>query len=111
MGGQAGRKTRQILLATKILASRSNSFSYTKTHLNTIRNIHTDTYEFLRFSHKKITLFLIHFYIEKKHAVSAVTLSVARILQWGVENDFTIDYTLHTGADPESFGGVYVILN
>ena len=34
--------------------------------------------EFLQFSHKKI-----HFYIEKGRAVSAVTTSVARILQWG----------------------------
>ena len=42
--------------------------------------------------------------------MSAVTLSVARILQWG-ENDFTFDYTLYIGADPESFGGVHVILN
>ena len=37
--------------------------------------------KFLRFSHKK-TLFLTHFYIEKGHAVSAVTTGVARILQW-----------------------------
>ena len=39
--------------------------------------------------------------------------SVARILQWGggVENDVTFDHTLYTGADPESFGGVDVILN
>ena len=39
--------------------------------------------------------------------------SEARILQWkgGVENDITFDYTLYTGADPESFGGVDVILN
>ena len=29
----------------------------------------------------------------------------------GVENDFTFDYTLYTGADPESFGGVHVNLN
>ena len=36
----------------------------------------------MQFSHEK-TLFLTHFYIEKGHAVSAVTLSVARILQWG----------------------------
>ena len=39
---------------------------------------------------------------------------VARILQWGVgevENDITFDYTLYTGADPESFGEVDVILN
>ena len=44
--------------------------------------------------------------------MSAVTTSVARILQWeGVENDITFDYTLYTGADPESFGGVHVILN
>ena len=58
--------------------------------------------EFLRFSHK-MTLFSTHFYIEKRHAVSAVTTSVARILQWrgGVENDFTFDYKLYTGADPE----------
>ena len=38
--------------------------------------------EFLRFSHKK-TLFLKHFYIEKGHAVSSATTSVASILQWG----------------------------
>ena len=40
--------------------------------------------------------------------------SVARILQWGgggVENDITFDHTLHTGANPESFGEVGVILN
>ena len=37
--------------------------------------------------------------------------SVARSLQWGVENDITFNHTLHTGADPESFGGVHVILN
>ena len=40
------------------------------------------------------TLFLTHFYIEKGHAVSAVTTSVARILQLGggeVENDITFD--------------------
>ena len=45
--------------------------------------------------------------------MSAVTLSVARILQWegGVDNDLTFDYTLYTGADPESFGGIHVILN
>ena len=68
--------------------------------------------KFLRFSHKK-TLFLTHLYIDKGHAVSAVTLSVARILQWGrrVENDFTFDCMLYTEADPESFGGVHVILN
>ena len=29
----------------------------------------------------------------------------------GIENDFTFDYTLYTGADPESFGGVHVILS
>ena len=66
--------------------------------------------EFFRLSHKK-TLFLTHFYIEKGHAVSAVTTSVARILQWKVENDITFDDTLYTRADPESFGGVHVILN
>ena len=38
-------------------------------------------------------------------------ISVARISQWGVENDVTFDHTLYTGADPESFGGVHVILN
>ena len=45
--------------------------------------------------------------------MSAVTTSVARILQCGerVENDITFDYTLYTEADPESFGGVRVILN
>ena len=46
--------------------------------------------------------------------MSAVTTSVARILQWGegVENDITFDYTvLFTGVDPERFGGVHVILN
>ena len=39
--------------------------------------------------------------------------SVARILQWGRggENDITFRHTLYTGADPESFGGVDVILN
>ena len=34
--------------------------------------------EFLQFSHKKT-----HFYIEKGRAVSAVTTSAVRILQWG----------------------------
>ena len=29
----------------------------------------------------------------------------------GVENDITFDYTLYTGADPESFVEVHVILN
>ena len=29
----------------------------------------------------------------------------------GVENDITFDHTMYTGADPESFGGVDVILN
>ena len=29
----------------------------------------------------------------------------------GVKNDITFDYTLYTEADPESFGGVHVILN
>ena len=29
----------------------------------------------------------------------------------GVENNIICDYTLYTGADPESFGGVDVILN
>ena len=31
----------------------------------------------------------------------------------GFENDITFDYTLYTGADPKSFGGVglHVILN
>ena len=29
----------------------------------------------------------------------------------GVENDITFDHALYTGADPESFGGVHVILN
>ena len=43
--------------------------------------------------------------------MSAVTTSVTRILQWGVENDITFDYTLYTGADPKGFGGVHVILN
>ena len=28
----------------------------------------------------------------------------------GVENDITFDHTLYTGADPESVGGVDVIL-
>ena len=38
--------------------------------------------------------------------------SVARILQWrGFENDITFDYTLYTGTDPESFGGIDVFLN
>ena len=41
--------------------------------------------------------------------------SVARVLQWGGggggENDITFHHTLYTGADPESFGGVDVILN
>ena len=38
--------------------------------------------------------------------------SVARILQWrGFENHITFDHTLYTGADPESFCGVNVILN
>ena len=37
--------------------------------------------------------------------------SVARILQLGVENDNTFDHRLYTGADPESCGGVDVILN
>ena len=42
--------------------------------------------------------------------------SVARILQWGGgggggENDITLDHTLYTEADSESFGGVGVILN
>ena len=27
------------------------------------------------------------------------------------ENDITFDHTLYTGAEPESFGGVDVILN
>ena len=31
--------------------------------------------------------------------------SVARILQWGVENDVTFDHTLYAGADPVSFDG------
>ena len=43
--------------------------------------------------------------------VSAVTTSVARILQWGVENDIAFDYTLFTGVDLERFGVVHVILN
>ena len=29
----------------------------------------------------------------------------------GFENDITFDHTLYTGADPERFGGVDVILN
>ena len=60
---------------------------------------------------KKNTLFNTLF-IEKGHAVSAVTTSVARILQWvgGFENDITFDYTLYAGADPESFGRVHVTL-
>ena len=29
----------------------------------------------------------------------------------GGENDITFDHTLYTGADPESFCGVHVILN
>ena len=29
----------------------------------------------------------------------------------GVENDMGFDHTLYTGADPQSFGGVDVILN
>ena len=43
--------------------------------------------------------------------------SVARILQWGkggevrVENDITFDHTLYTGADPQSFDWIDVILN
>ena len=47
--------------------------------------------------------------------MSAVTTSVARILQWrgkggggGVKNDITFDYTLYSLADPESFVGVHV---
>ena len=45
--------------------------------------------------------------------MSAVTTSVARILQWEgeFENDITFGYTLYTGADLESFGGVHVTLN
>ena len=38
--------------------------------------------------------------------------SAAKILLWGgFENDITFDHTLYTGADPQSFGGVDVILN
>ena len=33
---------------------------------------------FLRFSHKKKTLILAHFFIEKRHAVSAVTINNAK---------------------------------
>ena len=68
--------------------------------------------EFSRFSHKK-TPFLTHYFMEKGHAVSAVTTSVARIWQWEgeFENDITFDYKLYTGADPESFGGVHATLN
>ena len=29
----------------------------------------------------------------------------------GFKNDITFDYALYTGANPESFGGVHVILN
>ena len=29
----------------------------------------------------------------------------------GVENYISFDHTLYTGADPESFGGMHVILN
>ena len=29
----------------------------------------------------------------------------------GGENDITFDHTSYTGADPESFGGIHVILN
>ena len=29
----------------------------------------------------------------------------------GFENDITFDHTLYAGADPESFGGIHVILN
>ena len=43
-----------------------------------------------------------------------MTTSVARILQWGggggFENDIAFDHTLYTGADPESFGGVHVVI-
>ena len=41
----------------------------------------------------------------------AVFTSVAKFCDGGVENDFTFDHTLYTGADPESFSGVDVILN
>ena len=52
----------------------------------------------------------------KGHAVSAVITSVARILQWvirggGVRMTSHLIYTLYAGVDPESFGGVHVILN
>ena len=48
--------------------------------------------------------------------ISTLTIfitSVAKILQWGggLENDITFNHTLYTEADPESFGGVDVILN
>ena len=63
--------------------------------------------------HIKKTLFLTHYFMEKGHAVSVVTTSVARIWQWEgeFENDITFDYKLYTGADPESFGGVHATLN
>ena len=38
-----------------------------------------DSNEFLRFSHKKKTLILVHFFVEKGHAVSAVTIDNAKI--------------------------------
>ena len=40
-----------------------------------------------------------------------IITSAARILHVeGFENDITFDPTLYTGADPESFGGVHVVL-
>ena len=60
--------------------------------------------------HIKKTLFLTYFYMEKGHAVSAVTTSVARNLQLGGGGG-GLRMTLYTGADPENFCGVHVILN
>ena len=45
--------------------------------------------------------------LRSKTSLLCKPTSVARILQWGVENDITFNYTLYTEADPVVLVGGY----
>ena len=49
--------------------------------------------------------------IDNTASHSLVSLCFTAMGGRGVENDITFEHTLYTEADPESVGGVHVILN
>ena len=56
-----------------------------------------------KFMHNKLSLYIYRLFCQN--------LKYFKCNGGGVENDITFDHTLYTGTDPESFGGVDVILN